>query len=267
MILSDWVNYQNPETKKPSVSVASVARDKLENQKKFANLKSKLTATVASVTTVTSETFKNGNFIETAKNKKLNSKIEFKDKDTVTVATVATVKPSVIYITQRMDELGLSKEDVRGETDPILALDPEELNGIRNNKQLFDIWVEHVHLHKQLRALEIAKRKQTEEYTLGDTLRSLPFEHKIKFVEHMLTTLKKPLFGERYKGEAPNALFAECWFLANHDLTLDQIFEASAEFVRLAKSANDCGDNAELKRLRGISENAEWFRIFCLEEF
>lgn len=270
MVLSDWVNYQNQETGKFSTSVASVASvaiDTSRNQKNLANLKSELARTVATVATVTSETFKNSNFIETDKNKKLNSKIEFKDKTTVTVATVATVKPFPAYITQRMDELFLTTEDVRGETDPVLVLEPEELNDIRNDKRLFDIWIEHVHRHKQLRALEIAKQKQADEYTLDDTLGSLPFDHKFKITEHVLTTFKKYLSGERYNGEAPNSLFVECWFLANHDLTLEQLFNASAKFVQLVKVASNCCDNMELKRLRGVSENPEGFRIFCLEEF
>jgi hypothetical protein len=173
-------------------------------------------------------------------------------------------QPTNAYMSQRMLELGLTKEDIRGETDPSLALDEDELSDIRNDKLLFDIWVEHVHRTKQLKALELAKQKQAEEYSLGDTLGSLPFDHKFKLIEHMLTTFKKFLFGERYKGEVPNALFVECWYLANHDLTLEQLFNASAEFTRLAKNANDCGDNAELKRLREIVEGTESFRRFCL---
>ena len=176
----------------------------------------------------------------------------------------APQQPINAYMSQRMLELGLTKEDVRGETDSSLALDEDELNDIRNNKQLFDIWVKHVHRTKQLKALELAKQKQSEEYALGDTLGSLSVEHQFKFVEHMLTTFKKILFGDRYKGEIPNALFVECWYLANHDLTLEQLFNASAEFARLAKNANDCGDSVEIKRLRTISEGVEAFRRFCL---
>lgn len=179
-------------------------------------------------------------------------------------AQTTSQRPTNAYISQRMLELGLTKEDVRGETDLSLTLDPEELNDIRNDKQLFDIWVEHVYRHKQFNALELTKKKQDEEYDLGDTLGSLPFDHKFKFTEHVLTTFKKHLFGKRYKGEASNALFVECWFLANHDLTLKQLFEAAAEFVRLAKNVNDCGDSVKLKRLREISEGVEIFRRFCL---
>jgi hypothetical protein len=172
--------------------------------------------------------------------------------------------PTNAYITQRMAELELTKQDVRGETDPSLALDPDELNDIRNDKQLFDIWVEHVHRHKQLKALELAKQKQAEQYTLGDTLGSLPFDHKIKFVEHVLITFKKFFLGERYLGQKPNHLFCEMWFLRNEDLTLRQIFDASAELIRLAKMAKVMSDNTEFKRLRSISENLEYFRGFCL---
>jgi len=168
------------------------------------------------------------------------------------------------YVAQRILELGLTKEDVRGETDPSLALDEEELNDIRNDERLFDIWVKHVHCHKQLKALELANKKQAEEYDLGDTLGSLPFEHKFKLIEYVLTTFKKFLFGERYQGEVPNKLFVEMWFLANHDLTIGQIFEASAEFVRLAKKGKDRSDDTEAKRLRLIAEDVEDFRKFCL---
>jgi hypothetical protein len=173
----------------------------------------------------------------------------------------APQQPTNAYMSHRMLELGLTKEDVRGETDSSLALDEGELNDIRNNKQLFDIWVEHVHRHK---ALELAKKKSEEQYNLGDTLYSLPFEHKFKFVEHVFITFKKFFLAERYKDEKPCKLFVEVWFLANHELTLGQIFDASAELIRLAKVARENSNNPEFKRLRGISENAEYFRWFCL---
>ena len=176
----------------------------------------------------------------------------------------APQQPTNAYMSQRMLELGLTKEDVRGETDPSLALDEDELNDIRNDKRLFDIWVEHVHRHKQLKALELAEKKRSEEYDLNTALKSMPFEHKFAFTEHVLTTFKKFFLAERYKDEKPCKLFVEVWFLANHELTLGQIFDASAELLRLAKVARENSNNPEFKRLRGISENAEYFRGFCL---
>jgi hypothetical protein len=165
-------------------------------------------------------------------------------------------------MSQRMNELGLTKEEVIGETDFELVLDENELNDIRNDKQLFDIWVDHVHRHKQLKALELAKKKSEEQYNISDTLDSLPFEHKLKFVEYVLTTFKKFFLDERYKDKKPCKLFVEMWFLANNELTIGQIFDVSAELIRLAKNAREGGDNVEYKQLRGISENAEYFRQF-----
>lgn len=170
------------------------------------------------------------------------------------------------YMAQRMLELGLTREDVRGENNPTLALDEIELQEIRSDKQLFNTWVEHVHRHKQLKALELTKEQQAEEYALDDTLGSLPLEHQFKFIEHVLTTFKKFFFGDKYSGVQPTDLFVEMWFKANHDLTLGQIFNASAELIGLAKVAKDNGNDAEFKRLQGISENPEYFRRFYLDE-
>ena len=49
---------------------------------------------------------------------------------------------------------------MRGETDSSLALDQDGLNDIRSDKRLFDIWVEHVHQYKQLKALAITNQKE-----------------------------------------------------------------------------------------------------------
>ena len=194
-----------------------------------------------------------------------NSKIDFINESTMTVATLATVKLTHTYISQRMLELGLTKNDIRGEMDPELALDEIELQEIRNNKQLFDIWVKHVHRHKQLKAFELAKKQQAEEYDLGDRLECLSLEHQFKFIDHVLTTFKKFFLGERYIDQKPTDLFVEIWFKANYDLTIGQIFEASVELIRLSKFAKDNYDNAKIKRLEEISNNAEYFRKFCVE--
>lgn len=161
------------------------------------------------------------------------------------------------------DRVSLNINSVYKALGPSFHLTEDEIEELKNSEELRNIWENHVKIHLGMKELKIGPY-QEKDYGLGDTLGSLPFEHKFKLVEHMLTTFKKFLFSERYQGEVPNKLFVEMWFLANHDLTIGQIFETSAEFMRLAKNAKNNGDDTESKRLRLIAEDVEGFRKFCL---
>lgn len=163
------------------------------------------------------------------------------------------------YVEERLLSLGLSKDDMLGVNDPALKLDEEELQDIRNNRNLFDIWVQHAYKHKQLRALEIAKRKQSEEYNMSDTLGSLPLNDRCKFVEHVLITFKKFFLEDNYLEQKPNTLFIEIWSQVNENLTLQQIFDASIKLIRLAKEAKKDNNKQQYKYFKTLSENAAYF--------
>ena len=164
------------------------------------------------------------------------------------------------YVNEKLLSFGLTKDDILGVNDPALKLDEEELQEIRSCKRLFDIWTNHVYRHKQLKALELAKQKQPEEYDLNATLDSLPFKDKCKFIEHVLTIFKKFFFGKQYAGQKPNIMFIEIWSQANKDLTLKQIFEASALIISEGKEAKKYDNREQFKYLSELSENAAKFR-------
>lgn len=170
------------------------------------------------------------------------------------------------YINNALCKYNLTIDDITGKNDPALKLDEQELNDIRNNKALFDIWVEHVHRHKQLKALELAKKKREEEYDQAVLFSSMPFADKFKLTKHILVTFLKYFKGSDYSEDEPNDLFVEIWFLANADLTIGQVIDDAAELILLADKYKKEGSNAKYERLQTISENAEYFREFCVNK-
>jgi len=51
------------------------------------------------------------------------------------------------YAKIKMSKLGITAEDIRGETEHSLRLDAQELADIRGSKALFDCWANHVAKH------------------------------------------------------------------------------------------------------------------------
>ena len=164
------------------------------------------------------------------------------------------------YVNEKLLSLGLTRDDILGINDPVLKLDEEELQEIRSCKRLFDIWTNHVVLFEGLTKAYVDEQKQTEEYDLNSTLDSLPFEDKFKFIEHVLITFKKFFLDDQYAGQKPNIMFIEIWSQANKDLTLKQIFEASALIISEGKEAKKYDNREQFKYLSELSENAAKFR-------
>ena len=63
------------------------------------------------------------------------------------------------YAKSRMQELRVTADDLIGKNDPTMALDPDELKHVLSSVEAFYLWLEHVHLHKEMRRFGIGPYK------------------------------------------------------------------------------------------------------------
>lgn len=99
--------------------------------------------TIATIATVKNQSYKSVAAVAVADNKTLGNSRDLTSD----------------YISKRLSELGLTKGDIFGENNPELKLELDEIEGIYNNKELFDIWIQHVWRFKQMKKLKFISQK------------------------------------------------------------------------------------------------------------
>lgn len=69
---------------------------------------------------------------------------------------------------EKMKELGLTYDDVLGVNNPSLFLDEEERKHIKSSNEAFNLWLEHVCLHKEMQRLGVHPYPAVKSKSLGD---------------------------------------------------------------------------------------------------